>query len=604
MKLGIRTKLFLITFSMIAVSVIMAYAYVSSHIAATLLENMRNDMVVRAYVVAVEATETSTSLEDYRGWTTLARQWGGQVRGRVTLFSKNGVVLGDSTAPDPEDGRRFEGDMPEVRDALQRGHGEAQRQGPLGDELLVAVPFERDQEVVGVARLSLPLTELRTADSKLRRALTGGTLLALLAAVVMSSVAAQLASRTARALTEAARKMAAGDLSLRVKVPGRDEFAELGRALEGLALSLSTSLGELRTERDRVNGILAGMLEGVLLLDPEGHVGLINPALRDMLLLPGEAVGKSLKEVIRQPELVEFLDQARSGQGSITREIELSALKARRVQVQAAPLESDQGGLFAVFVDVTEIRRLETMRRDFVANVSHELRTPITAIRSASETLSYAVENDPGAAQQFLQIIDRNAFRLHELVEDLLDLSRIESKELRLTFETANVDSVFQQVLGLFRERAGKRRIQLMTPPHPELPEVWVDRRAVEQVISNLVDNAVKYAGLGAVVQLGAEVRGDTVRISVADNGAGIDQKHLPRLFERFYRVDNGRSRDLGGTGLGLSIVRHLVESMGGKVEVASQLGAGTTFSFTVRRADREPLPSHDVTNGSPRAAR
>jgi len=244
--------------------------------------------------------------------------------------------------------------------------------------------------------------------------------------------------------------------------------------------------------------------------------------------------------------------------------------------------------LVAVFVDVTEVRRLESMRRDFVANVSHELRTPVTSIRSAAETLIDGAASDPAAAGAFIAIIDRNATRLHQLVEDLLDLSRIEARGFRLSFEAIELKPIFSQVMGLFRERASKKNVMLEERASGEVPKVRADRRALEHVLTNLIDNAVKYCGPGTHVWVSVAMSAEAVTVSVADDGPGIDERHLPRIFERFYRVDAGRSRDVGGTGLGLSIVKHLVEAMEGTVSVESKLNQGTTFSFTLKRAERE----------------
>jgi len=247
-------------------------------------------------------------------------------------------------------------------------------------------------------------------------------------------------------------------------------------------------------------------------------------------------------------------------------------------------------------VDVTDIRRLESMRKDFVANASHELRTPVTAVRSAAETLRFAMESDPESATHFLDIIERNAERLQRLVEDLLDLSRIESREFKLTFEDEEVAPLVSQVVALFRERAEKKRIRLSADVSKDLPLAHVDARAFEQVVTNLVDNALKYSPEKASVVVRARAeegnkKRKTIRVSVVDTGPGIEERHLPRLFERFYRVDTGRSRELGGTGLGLSIVKHLCEALGGHIDVESTPGKGSTFSFTLAQAtEGEPM--------------
>lgn len=421
--------------------------------------------------------------------------------------------------------------------------------------------------------------------------LSGAELLALAVvpalgvALVLSSLAARLVARAAHALNDVARRTAVGDLGVRTDFDNADELGELSGALDQLARSLQGSLGELVNERDRYGGILSGMQEGVLLLDEEGRVELINPALREMLLLDADAAGKTTLELIRHAELKELLDEAARTTAHVTREIELGGLKPCRLLVRAAPLPGERDGLFAVFVDVTEMRRLESLRRDFVANVSHELRTPVTAIRSAAETLHVAARNDPDAVARFVDIIERNAERLHDLVEDLLDLSRIESREFRVRFEPVDLEPVFSQVLSLFRERAEKRNVRLVSSVAPGVPLARADRHALENVLTNLVDNAVKYGGSGTEVRLVALEEGELIRVSVEDTGPGIEARHLPRLFERFYRVDSGRSRELGGTGLGLSIVKHLVEAMNGNVGVDSTPGRGTAFRFTLERS-------------------
>jgi two-component system phosphate regulon sensor histidine kinase PhoR len=242
---------------------------------------------------------------------------------------------------------------------------------------------------------------------------------------------------------------------------------------------------------------------------------------------------------------------------------------------------AEDGALLAVFFDVTDVRRLESLRRDFVANVSHELRTPVTAVLSAAETLDLALEKDPVGARKFLGIIERNASRLQGLIEDLLDLSRIESRELRLRPERFGFESFAAHLVGLFRERADKKKIALKLEC-PSALEMECDRRALEQVLTNLVDNAVKYCAEGCSITIFAERLEKATRVRVTDDGPGIETKHIGRLFERFYRVDAGRSREMGGTGLGLSICKHLVEAMGGSIEVKSTVGQGTTFELKI----------------------
>lgn len=417
-----------------------------------------------------------------------------------------------------------------------------------------------------------------------RGALPLAALLAVGVALATARMAASFIARAASDLTEVARGIAAGNLEIRAQAQSQGELGELGRALDKVAEELATTLTELTVERDRLRGVMAGMEEGVLLLDERGHIALINTALREMLLLGNDAVGKTQLEAIRHADLKELIDAAREGTEPVTGEIELGGLKPRRLLVRAAQLPGNAEQIFAVFVDVTEVRKLESMRRDFVANVSHELRTPVTAIRSAAETLQTAPPDDQSVQEMFIGIVARNAERLHDLVEDLLDLSRIESQKLKLLPEPLETRAVFEHVASLFRERADRKHVELV-PEAPAGLRVLADRRALEHVLTNLVDNAVKYCGEHSRVILRGEERAGELHLSVQDEGPGIDERHLPRLFERFYRVDAGRSRELGGTGLGLSIVKHLTESMGGTVSVASKPGSGTTFTVTLKKA-------------------
>jgi two-component system phosphate regulon sensor histidine kinase PhoR len=418
-------------------------------------------------------------------------------------------------------------------------------------------------------------------DASARALLLAGSLLALGVGVLASALAAQRISRRVRSLTQAAQRMASGDLLARSRVSGAGDLGELGQTLDALAENLSRTLGELRAERDLLGGVLDAMTEGVLLLDAEGRIVMMNPALREMLLAGPEAIGKRPLEVIRRADLAEVLERARAGPAPAREELELPGLRPRRVLVHAVRLRHEPRTLLAVLVDVTDLRRLETLRRDFVANVSHELRTPVAAVRSAAETLRGAMQKDPVAALGFVDIIERNADRLHRLFEDLLDLSRIESRELSLSPEPVELGDALRHAAGLFQERAEKKRLALAVEADGLTAQA--DRRALEQVLSNLLDNAIKYCPEGARIRVRAgALEGGAARISVEDSGPGIEARHLPRLFERFYRVDAGRSRELGGTGLGLSIVKHLVEAMGGTIEVESSPGRGTVFSFTL----------------------
>ncbi len=339
-----------------------------------------------------------------------------------------------------------------------------------------------------------------------------------------------------------------------------------------------------------LRAVVDGMAEGVWMTSANGTVLEHNSALKEMLFSGQALAGKQPLEILNNPSLQQAVEAACREQTTSRLEITTDGLKPVTLSIHVAGLGKDLPGSSAVFVDVTELRRLEKVRKDFVANVSHELRTPITAIRGYSETLLAGAMNDSTMAVKMLDIIHRQSERLSELVDDLLELSRLESKQIQLALTPVNVWSAAQSAAEAVRPKATTRDIRIEVVESAPL-YAHADSRAVEQIILNLLDNAVKYTHSGGMVRVSAQAVGREVWLTVKDNGPGIDAKHLPRLFERFYRVDKGRSRDMGGTGLGLSIVKHLVNSMHGEVRVESAPGQGSTFIVELPQG-KEPRPS------------
>jgi two-component system phosphate regulon sensor histidine kinase PhoR len=523
---------------------------------------------------------------------------------RVTLIDPDGVVLGDSQiafadiATTPNHATRTE-----ISAAMAAGLGQSARYSEtLGHRMIYAAHrFSGRAGNVAIVRLAVPLTDIDTAVTSARLYLIAGVGAAIATAILMSVFGAHLLTRPVRNLTQAALAMAGGDLEVHAPAQGTRETTELGRALNRLAKELLSAIEELRHERDLLASILDGMNEGVLVTDGDARIVLANRALRAMTLVGEGTIGKSVIEVIRNPALQEALDAAGKSGDAVVREIELSGILPRKLLVRVSklpnrrerperglPNQTTERGLIAVFHDVTDLRRLETIRTDFVANVSHELRTPITAISTSAETLLAGALSDPEEATEFVDVIDRHAKRLCQLVDDLLDLSKIESKNYRLTLVEQDVVPIVAHVARLLEEPARKRHVDLRIERHAEALLCRVDRRALEQVLMNLLDNALKYAGDGAQVVIASRPRsGGGVEISVSDNGPGISPTHLGRIFERFYRVDAGRSREVGGTGLGLSIVKHIVELMNGTIDVASELGKGSTFTVRLPSGER-----------------
>ena len=413
--------------------------------------------------------------------------------------------------------------------------------------------------------------------------LVSETLLTALAATALAvAIVALLGRRLAGpvvAMTHAARAMTEGDFDAPLPAPPDDEHGDLIRALASLRGQLRARLAELHADGERLRAVLQGMDEGVALVG-EGRIVVANASFARLLdIAPGKdgVEGHTLLEVARVPEISAAIVEAGAKGLVITRELEHGE---RALVVRATPLaDGAQRQVMLALVDVTEARHLERMRRDFVANASHELRTPVAAVLAAAETLESGAGEDPEARARFLAILVRHAQRLARLASDLLDLSRLEAG-YRPRVESVSLASALSTVLSTLRVRAEDKKIDIRAQLTPGLPPLAVERAALEQMLGNLLENAVKYTPDGGAVEVTASSGEGTARVTIADTGPGIAAEHLPRLFERFYRVDNARSRELGGTGLGLSIVKHLAIAHGGDVSVESEVGKGSRFTL------------------------
>jgi two-component system, OmpR family, phosphate regulon sensor histidine kinase PhoR len=517
----------------------------------------------------------------------IARRAAAAAQARVTFISEDGRVVADSEVPvEALDRVENHADRSEVAAALAGRMGIATRTSHTVARsfMYLALPHASGTARDGVLRLAVDLDELGAAASALRGQLLWAGALGLLASVLLALLVSGLLIRPVQHIRSSVSALAAGTLSSRVQWHSADELGEIARAIDRLGEQLELRLREVTAEKEQLQTVLGSMEEGVLVLDPEGRIVLANRRLRELLGLTGEIAGRTPLEVLRNADLENALVQAGAGGESVFREIELGGRTRRVLGIRAAPLRGQaKGGVVAVFGDLTELRRLEVVRRDFVANASHELRTPLTAVQGFAETL--ASGKVPAADRpRYLEIILQHARRLGALVDDLLELSRIESGKLELLPSEVPLASVVDRALDSLSPLFEQRRIVARRGPI-EPPMVRADPRALEQVLVNLLENAAKYTEPGGRVEVRAEPVGDRVRVSVEDTGIGIPESHLVRIFERFYRVDKARSRALGGTGLGLSIVRNLVEAMDGKVSVDSTPGKGSTFHFTLRKA-------------------
>jgi two-component system phosphate regulon sensor histidine kinase PhoR len=581
---GLRARLLIISIALVAVGLLLAQWFISAALDRNLRAHAQEQRLTESSLIA--AAVRAVGAWDTAAADPLVRELAGRVHDRVTLVAPDGRVVADSAIPAWRLPRiTNHGARPEVLAAHRTGRGVAQRQSvTVRRDLTYAATALDGPGGVWVLRVAVSSALEEVARAAVWRLLAVGGALGLLVAAGMSWLAVALAARPLRRLTDTARAMV-HDLSVRTRIDLDDDVGSLAAALDELADNLASTLGKLERERDRLGAILESMAEGVLVTDARGQVVLANRALREMFLLGGEVEGREPIEVVRNADLHELFAEAARSSEPTSRELSIEGVRPRRVMARVAPVEQPGAGAVAVLSDVTELRRLETVRRDFVANVSHELRTPVAAIRGAAETLLLGGAQRAETAFEFATMIDRHAERLHRLVEDLLELSRIEARELRIDLAPVDLRVEAERARELLSLAAQARGTEVRVAVEGEALEVLADRSALEHVLTNLLENAIKYSPEGAVVTVRAERRGATVRTLVEDDGPGIEARHLPRLFERFYRVDAGRSRQVGGTGLGLAIVKHLAEAMGGSVGVESTLGRGSRFWIDLPRA-------------------
>jgi two-component system phosphate regulon sensor histidine kinase PhoR len=507
---------------------------------------------------------------DSTAWQEAAERLGRETGLRVTLIRGDGSVLAESEEP-PEMIPRIENhrDRPEVARALAGAVGSDRRVSRTVNRplLYVAIPGGP-----GVVRVAAPLAGADQIVRHAQRSFLGASLLAMLIGALLALVAGRSIARPLTAITAAARSIAQG-VTPRFPHSGIPDIDGLVRALREMHDQLDQRFDELRRERAETAALVEAMVEGVIATDPRGRIVTANAAARRLLGYAPDQPLPTVAQLFRAKPAREVVDLALQGTAVVERELELDG---HSILFSARPLP--QGGALLVLHDVTELRRLEAVRRDFVANVSHELKTPLTSISGYAETL---VNDSPDSetGRRFLGVIRGNAQRMQRLVDDLLDLSRIESGRWQPVPEPLDPAQVARDSWALLAGHAGAREVQFATVIAPGAERVYADPDALRQVLSNLFDNALRYTPARGRITLVAEREGGGVVLRVRDTGAGIAREQLPRIFERFYRADPGRSREEGGTGLGLSIVKHLVEAHAGRVAAASEVGRGTEIA-------------------------
>jgi two-component system phosphate regulon sensor histidine kinase PhoR len=496
---------------------------------------------------------------------------------RITVIDANGKVLADSEAqPDTMENHAT---RPEFVAALQGQVGTSTRLSKtIGVELLyVAVPIPG-----GAVRMAYPLNSIHEANRQIRRDLLEGSSLAALLALLLAFVATQSIGRRLVRITDFAERVAAGDLSARIQEEATDEIAHVASALDKTARKLEEGFNALENSRQTLETLLNSMQEAVIAVSQDERVLWANERM-ERLLPSGIRLGAPLVQSVRDPEILASVQTALVSR-DVTMARAAKIFSGRIFDVTAAPMPG--GGAVAVLHDQTDIERVEKTRRDFIANVSHELRTPLTSVQGYAETLLDS-RSLPENLREFVEVIRKNATRMARLTEDLLVLARVESGEQKLNFQLTMPQELLDDAVQTFHDIEARRGTELSLM-NTATSAVLVDRDAIHQVFTNLIDNALKYGDQGKKILVGACETEDGVQFYVRDFGSGIPSEHLPRLFERFYRVDKARSRESGGTGLGLAIAKHVVRAHSGKIHAESELNHGSTFYFTL---PRQPVP-------------
>lgn len=503
---------------------------------------------------------------------------------RVTVITADGHVLADSQA-DPQI-METHADRPEVRDALANGEGHAiHRSVTLKRELLY---YAVRQNVPGrsplILRFALPLETVDNALQSFRRSLWLPSFVILLIAGAAALLVSQGFSGRVERLKEFSRRVAEGNFQPLSADPSGDALEELATSLNQTAARLDGTIRTLTEERNLSSAILGSMVEGVAVVNASERLLFGNPGFAEILGLdvPLKS-GSALVEVVRQTELIEAVRQVLKGEPRVESEIVTGTLRQHFFAATVASVRAgDTSGAVIVLHDITDLRKLERVRRDFVANVSHEFKTPLTAIQGFAETLLAGAIDDPQNRGRFLEIILEHSRRLARLTDDLLKLSKMDADRLELEIHRVSVTQFVESCLETAQRRAAEKDLRISVNMPARLPDIAGDRRRLAEVLQNLLDNAIQYTLPGGQIMLSAENGRSEITFTISDTGIGIPRADQPRIFERFYRVDAARSREVGGTGLGLAIAKHLVEVHGGRIWVDSEVGQGSQFHFTV----------------------
>lgn len=588
--MGLRNQLLLIIIIVILIIIGAIFYYFARNHRNFYIEQLKNSlqneaMLIKANEEVQIENQTPAQLDEW------SKEWGKKINARITIVDESGIVLADSRHDPANMDNHI--DRPEIKEVSNgTGVGSSIRfSNTLNmDMLYLAIPVTTSRgELAGVIRLAKSLQNInQVVKNYLKQYFFFFISLLLISIALIWRFTSNLINPL-QEMTELVSEIAGGNYSKRINLKGNNrEIKKLKQKFNFMAEKLDNKIKEISTEKNKIKAILSSMVDGLIAIDEKQNVILINPAARKMLSLQKvEINGKSLTSTVRNHRLSNFMEEALTERNIISQEIVLNREEEKILRCHFAPIINEKekllGGVI-VMTDITELRHLEQVRKEFVANVSHELKTPLTSIIGYVDTLLESNEIDQETSQRFLRVIKDEADRLEFLIQDLLHLSKVEQENPDL--KPGYIQEVADRTINRLREKAEKKNVKLRGEYEDDLPPVFMIREQIEQVLVNLVDNSIKYTEQDGEVIIRLSPRGDQIKIEVEDNGIGIPYEDQDRIFERFYRVDKARSRELGGTGIGLSIVKHIVQNHNSKINLESTPGEGSRFWFDLKIVD------------------
>ncbi len=587
MRIKIHYKLTLVFIAIITVVLTVSFLYLNHKLKDHILNRTKTNLKKQTELAKIITKKEFPLGPNPYSIDKLADQIGQSLGLRTTIINQAGVVLGDSELNGKEL-KTVENHLlrPEIQEALYKGEGLSKRfsQTINKDLIYYALPLQKEK-TIAIVRLSIPLSEVEIISDKLKGILFFSFIGVFLLASGVSFLAALFITRPIKEIAWVAQGVADGNLKRRASVKSSDEIGNLAKVFNVMLDQINLKIDEVTASRSRLKAVLLSMFDGVMVTDKNGAIILVNDTLKKELNVNQDLEGKSSLEVIRNIEIQEVIEKVlQKKSGIISKEITIAEPTKKTFSVHATAVlkEGQSDGAVLIFHDITELRRLENVRKDFIANVSHELRTPVTNIQGYTETLLAGAWQDQKNLKDFLSIIYSDTEKLANLINDILDLSKIESTDKPLQLELVNLNSLIIETIKNIKQKVDKKEIKLELNLDKNISKIKVDKIQIQQAISNIIDNAIKYTPKQGEIKVSVRQLQNQARIDISDTGIGIPERDLERIFERFYRVDKARSRKLGGTGLGLSIAKNIILNHKGKIWCKSTEGQGATFTITL----------------------